>query len=97
MHPRYLMTGTHVWNLSHAITVRGAKMVDGKLNVQVINTDASASSVSVTTTGFESTVVKAYIMDNKNDRETATAMISSAGVGSGSVPGYSIVSFQISR
>jgi hypothetical protein len=49
--------------------------------VQVINTDASASSVSVTTIGFESTVVKACIMDNKNDRETATAMISSAGVG----------------
>jgi len=97
MHPRYLMTGTLVWNLSHAITVKGAKMVDGKLNVQVTNTDASASSVSVTTTGFESTMVKACIMDNKNDRETATAVISSAGVGSGSVPGYSIVSFQISR
>jgi hypothetical protein len=76
MHPRYLMTGTRVWNLSHTITVKGAKIVDGKLNVQVINTDASASSVSVTTIGFESTVVKASIKDNKNDRETATAMIS---------------------
>ena len=81
MHPRYLMTGTRVWNLSHTITVKGAKIVDGKLNVQVIHTDASASSVSVTTIGFESTVVKACIMDNKIDRETATTMISSAGVG----------------
>ena len=81
MHPRYLMTGTRVWNLSHTITVKGAKIVDGKLNVQVNNTVASASSVSVTTIGFESTVVKACIMDNKIDREMATAMISSAGVG----------------
>jgi hypothetical protein len=97
MHPRYLMTGTHVWKLSHPITVKGAKMADGKLNVQVINTDASASSVSVTTTGFESIVVKACMMDDKNDRETATAMISSAGVGSGSVPGYLIVNFEFSR
>ncbi|RDL32126.1 (Trans)glycosidase [Venustampulla echinocandica] len=71
---------------------------DGTLAMVVINTGASAASLSISTNGdFAATKVTAWLTDNTHDMSTTTASISSAGVVTGSVPGRAMVSFVLEK
>ncbi|RYP55631.1 hypothetical protein DL769_010099 [Monosporascus sp. CRB-8-3] len=67
---------------------------DGTLAVNVINTGASAASISIS--GANGTSVQAWVTDNTHDMDLTTASSAGDGTITGSVPGRAIVSFVIS-
>lgn len=69
---------------------------DGTVSVQMINTNAVATDVQVTTTGFKAASVKAWVTSqSQNSMATVTATIS-AGTVSATVPGHGMVTFVLS-
>ncbi|KAM3086793.1 hypothetical protein ACMFMG_000915 [Clarireedia jacksonii] len=69
------------------------KNTDGSVSVQMLNTGSTSQSVSIATTGFKASTVKAYITNQSNNGIISTTATLSGGTVGATVPGYSMMTF----
>lgn len=69
------------------------KNTDGSVSVQMLNTGSASQSVSIATTGFTASTVKAYITNQSNNGIVSSTATLSSGSVAATVPGYSMMSF----
>jgi hypothetical protein len=72
-----------------SILTSAFKNTDGSVSVQMLNTGSTSQSVSIATTGFTASTVKAYITNQSNNGIVSTT----ASLSGATVPGHSMMTF----